>query len=129
MKVHIFCSPPNNTDKFSVKSDVAKSSYLPSTTTSQMFKWWELKPLEKWVCDLMSLIIKRNFFFSKNNNLKCRQIVFNLILFLHFSGHCPQPPRTNLQRILSSLGLPHCSYCLQIQRDQGEGRSSYRKGN
>merc|ERR1712051_620020 len=38
------------------------------------------------------------------------------------------PPRTNLQRILSSLGLPHCSYCLQIQRDQGEGRSSYRKG-
>merc|ERR1711971_365491 len=43
-------------------------------------------------------------------------------------GHCPQPPRTNLQRILSSLGLPHCSYCLQIQRDQGEGRSSYRKG-
>merc|ERR1712166_366267 len=47
---------------------------------------------------------------------------------LHRPGHCPQPPRTNLQRILSSLGLPHCSYCLQIQRDQGEGRSSYRKG-
>merc|ERR1712183_823290 len=41
---------------------------------------------------------------------------------LHRPGHCPQPPRTNLQRILSSLGLPHCSYCLQIQRDQGEGR-------
>merc|ERR1719436_469079 len=25
---------------------------------------------------------------------------------------------------LSSLGLPHCSYCLQVSRDQGEGRSS-----
>ena len=42
-------------------------------------------------------------------------------------SHCPQPPRKNRQRILFSLGLPHCSYCLQIQRDQGEGRLSYRK--
>jgi len=30
-------------------------------------------------------------------------------------SHCSQPPLTNLQWILSSLGLLHCSYCLQIQ--------------
>merc|ERR1712018_168005 len=28
-----------------------------------------------------------------------------------------QPPWTDLQRILSSVRLPHCSHCLQIQRN------------
>merc|ERR1712150_238281 len=44
---------------------------------------------------------------------------------LHRSGHRVEPPRSDLQRILSRLGLPHRSHRLQVRRDQGEGRSSY----
>merc|ERR1712084_87792 len=36
---------------------------------------------------------------------------------LHCSSHHHEPPWSNPKRICSSLGLPHCSHCLQVPRD------------
>ena len=42
------------------------------------------------------------------------------------AGYCAEPPWPDLQRLHSSVGLPHCPHRLQILRDQGEVRPPYR---
>jgi elongation factor 1-alpha len=47
---------------------------------------------------------------------------------LHCPGHRVEPPRPDPRWLRTSAGLPHCTHCVQVQRDPHQGRSSLWQG-
>jgi hypothetical protein len=47
----------------------------------------------------------------------------------HCSSDHLKSSRPDRQRVHSSFGLSHCSYCLQVRRNQRKMRSSYRQNH
>merc|ERR1712137_1414960 len=45
------------------------------------------------------------------------------------SGHRVEPPWPDRKRLLPRARLPHRPHCLQVRRNQGEMRSSYRQNH